>query len=73
MNLELQFKIRNNPRYIQYLHENSYWYKALNRNPYMFSEFEERVKEDYKLRASDRIAKALSTIEMIQNIFSSLK
>ena len=73
MNLDIQFKIRNNPKYRQYLHENSMWYKILNRNPSMFSFFEERVKEEYKLRASDKITKALSTIEMFQNIFSSLK
>lgn len=73
MNLDIQFKIKNNPNYRRYLRENSMWYKILNRNPAMFSVFEERVKDDYKLRASDRIAKALSTIEMIQNVFSSLK
>lgn len=73
MNLDVQFKIRSNPKYIHYLHENSQWYKILNRNPMMFKAFEEKVKEDYKLRASDRITKALSTIEMFQNIFSSLK
>ena len=73
MNLEIQFKIRNNPRYRQYLRENSMWYKILNRNPAMFTAFENKVKEDYKLRASDRITRALSTIEMIQNVFSSLK
>ncbi len=73
MNLDIQLKIMNNPRYRQYLHENSMWYKILNRNPLMFRAFEEKVKEDYRLRASDRITKALSTIEMVQNIFTSLK
>jgi hypothetical protein len=73
MILDIQFKLRSNPRYIQYLHENSEWYKILNRNPMMFKVFEEKVKEDYKLRTSDKITKALSTIEMFQNIFSSLK
>ncbi len=73
MVLDLQFRIKSNPKYIQYLHENSYWYKILNRNPSMFSEFEEHVKTNYKLRASDKITKILSTIEMFQNIVSSLK
>ena len=73
MNLETQFKIKSNPMYVQYLHENSEWYKILNRNPSMFKVFEENVKKDYKLRASDKIIKALDTIEMFQNIFSSLK
>ena len=58
---------------MKYLHEHSYWYKILNRNPSMFSSFEEKVKEDYKLRTSDKISKMLSTIEMFQNIISSLK
>lgn len=73
MSLEVQFKLRSNPKYIQYIRENSYWYKILNRNPMMFSKFEEKVKEDYKLRFSDKLSKALSTIEMFQNIVSSLK
>lgn len=73
MNLDIQFKIKSNPMYVQYLHENSKWYKILNRNPSMFNVFEDSVRRDYKLRTSDRIMKALDTIEMFQNIFSSLK
>ena len=73
MILELQFRIKNNPKYLQYIREHSYWYKILNRDPSMFNAFEEKVKEEYKLRASDRISKALSTIELVQNIVSSLK
>ena len=73
MTLDLQFKIKNNPLYLKYLRENSYWYKILNRNPSMFSEFENKVKEEYKLRTTDKISKAISTIEMVQNIVSSLK
>ncbi len=73
MILDIQFKLRNNPKYIQYIREHSYWYKILNRNPSMFSEFEEKVREEYKLRASDKISKALSTIELFQNVISSVK
>ena len=73
MNLDIQFKIENNPMYVQYLHENSEWYKVLNREPSMFKVFEENVRRDYKLRPSDKILKVLDTIEMFQNIFSSLK
>lgn len=73
MILDIQFKIKNNPNYQRYIREHSYWYKILNRNPKMFSKFEEQVKEEYKLRTSDKITKALSTIEMFQNIISSFK
>lgn len=73
MSLELQFKIKNNPNYIKYLRENSYWYKELNRNPNIFPLFEEKVKETYKLRPSDRFEKVINTIDMLQTVLSSLK
>ena len=39
MTLDLQFKIKNNPNYLRYIRENSYWYKLLNSNPALFKEF----------------------------------
>ncbi len=73
MSLEIQFKLKNNPPYLQYLRDNSYWYRILNRNPNLFSAFEEEVKEKYKLRPTDRISKALDMIELLQNVMSTLK
>ena len=73
MTLEVQFKIKNNPNYVRYLRENSYWYKILNRNPNAFSQFEEEVKEKLGLRPSDRIGRALDAISLIQGMVSSLK
>ena len=73
MNLELQFKIKNNPNYLRYLHEHSDWYKQLNRNPKVFPLFEEKVKEDYKLRPSDKFERIINTIDMFQTIISTLK
>ena len=73
MTLELQFKLKSNPLFIKYLHENSYWYKILNRDPNMFNTFVEEVKKAYKLRPTDRINEALNTFEMITTIFSTLK
>ena len=73
MKLETQYSIRGNPNYIRYLRENSNWYKILNRNPEMFKQFSEEVKENYKLRPTDRIYKALETIEVLQNVLGTLK
>lgn len=73
MILDLQFRLKSDPRYIQFLRENSNWYKILNRNPLMFTKFEDSVKEVYKLRASDKFLKALNTLEIVQNIVSSFK
>ena len=73
MTLEVQFKLKSNPLFIKYLHENSYWYKILNREPDMFNEFVNEVKKNYKLRPSDKINEALNTFEMITSIFGALK
>ena len=73
MTLDIQFKLKSNPLFIKYLHENSYWYKILNREPNMFNEFVNEVKKNYKLRTSDRINEALNAFEMISSIFSTLK
>jgi len=73
MNLDIQFKLKNNPLYIKYLRENSYWYKMLNRDPNAFKKFEEELKINYKLRPSDRISQALDYIEMFETIVSTLK
>ena len=73
MTLDIQFKIKNNNNYQRYIRENSYWYKILNRNHFMFKQFEEEVTEAYHLRANDRISRTLNAIELIQNVVSTLK
>ena len=73
MNLETQFKLKNNPLNIRYLRENSHWYKVLNREPNSFKSFEEEVKIGYKLRPTDRISKALEYIDIFETIISTLK
>ncbi|MDO4963644.1 MAG: hypothetical protein Q4E75_06105 [bacterium] len=72
MNLDLQFKLKSNPLYLRFLHENSYWYKYLNRSPSYFNDFIEDVKVKYKLRPSDKIDKAISTFDMISSIITTL-
>ena len=72
MTLDTQFKLKSNPLYIKYLHENSHWYKTLNRDPEMFNKFVEELKVNYKLRTSDKLDNVLSTFEMISSIVSAL-
>jgi len=73
MTLDLQFKLKSNPIYIQYLHENSYWYKILTRNPTSINNFIEEVKTKYQMRPADRINKALETFEMLSNVLSAFR
>ena len=72
MNLELQFKLKQNPLYIKYLRENSYWYKILIRNPKMFDKFIEKLKEDYKLRPQDKIERVFQTIDLVSNLITNM-
>jgi len=73
MTLDIQFKLKSNQMYLKYLHQKSYWYKILNRNPDKFNDFVEEVKEYYHLRPTDRIKKALDTMEMLGSILSTMK
>lgn len=73
MTLDIQFRIKNNPMYQNYIRENSYWYKTLTRHPETMKEFEEKAKERYSARPSDKIGRLLNTMEMITSIVSTLK
>ena len=73
MDLFLQKKLLNTPKMYQYLKENSYWIKFLNRDPALYKEFESKMKELYKERPTDKISEAIDGIVMISGILTSLK
>ena len=73
MRLDVQFKIKNNPYLTRYIHENSYWYKYLNRDSNSFIDFEEEMKEKYKLRKTDRFEDMLNNLDMITKFVNALK
>lgn len=64
MNVEIQYRLRSNPKDIKYLREKSYWYKLLNRNKTYFKNFEEEMKKEYKLTPEDRINKMANSIDI---------
>ena len=68
MTLDLQFKLKSNPLYLTYLHENSNWYKILNRNPSLISNMTDEMKDKYKLHTSDKIEEIGNKISMIESI-----
>ena len=72
MTREIQYKLLNNPNYVRYLSENSYWYKILNRTN-DFKSFENEVKNNYKLRTIDKIEKVTETLDFMGKIISMLK
>lgn len=73
MYINTQFKIKNNPKYIQFLHKNSYWYKKLNRSSKNFAEFENDVKDKMQLRITDKISEVAGAIDMLSTFLSKMK
>ena len=73
MNLDIQFKIKNNPNMQRYLRENSGWYKHLNRSPESINLFNEEMKERYKLRPSDKINNLVDKLDLLTSFFNVLK
>lgn len=73
MNLDVQFKVRNNANYIRYLRENSHWYKILNRHPERFDDFVNEMKEQYKLRPTDKISDMADKLELVKTFLGVLK
>ena len=72
MNLKTQFAIKKNPYLARYLHENSHWFKTLNRNPSMLLSLENEMKERYKLTTKDKIEDLGRKIDFIQNFMNLL-
>lgn len=73
MTVELQLKINSDPRLKSFIREYPYWYKYLNRNPLLYKDFVNDMKEKYKLTTSDRINKTLNSISMLQTFLEVLK
>ena len=73
MNLNLQYKIYQDPRQRQFLRENSYWYKYLNRNESYYKDFINDMKDKYKLKPTDRINKMIDSINMVNSFLDVLK
>lgn len=73
MQVETRLKIKSNPNLYRYLRENSYWYKYLNRSPLSLKEMEEEMKEQYRLRPTDRLENVSNTIKMIESFLEIMR
>lgn len=73
MILDLQYKIKNDNKCMQYLMENSYWIKSLNRNPASFNTFMNDMKEKYKLRTTDKINDMMDKVSLISSFLDIIK
>ena len=73
MNLNLQYRIYQDPKQHQFLRENSHWYKYLNRSEIYYKDFINDMKDKYKLKPTDKINKMVDSINMINSFLDVLK
>ena len=73
MELNLQMKLKQNPKFYGYLKENSYYFKYLNRNSDNYSKFESDMKKLYKVRTTDKIQDVIDNIDIFSSIIGALK
>ena len=73
MTKSVLISLKENEKLFSHFMENSYYIKDLNRNPNFFKTFESKMKEVYKERTSDKISKAIDTVDMISSIIDTIK
>ena len=73
MKLDIMLRISQDERQKTFLRENSYWYKYLNRDSNYYKQFIEDMKEQYKLKPTDKLNKIMSDIETVKTFLDVLK
>lgn len=71
MNKIILQKIKND-KLLEYLKQNSYYIKQLNRNPLSYETFKKEIKEKYNLRVTDKVENIINDIELVSTILETL-
>lgn len=73
MQLITQYALANDEKMHKFLHENSEWYKQLNRNSANYQVFVKAMKKQYKLNPTDKISSTLDNIDLISSVIQAVK
>lgn len=73
MQLITLYALKNDEMMRRFLHENSEWYKYLNRSPANYQDFTKAMKKKYKLNPTDKISKSLDNIDLISTVIQTIK
>lgn len=73
MNLETQFRLKNNNLLQRYIREHSYYYKILNRHPELIKNMENEMKKEYKLTMEDRINDFSDKLNLVNTFINMMK
>lgn len=57
---------------LDYLKQNSYFIKDLNRHPENYENFKKVIKEKYNLRLTDKVSNVINDIELVSSIIQTL-
>lgn len=70
MKYEILEKLHKDPKYLNYLRQNSYWYKEFNRNSDSYDKFVHDMKIKYKLRTIDKVDNFVDSVDLITKIIN---
>jgi predicted ribonuclease toxin of YeeF-YezG toxin-antitoxin module len=73
MTTEIALKIINDSKMHDFLINNSYWYKELNRSPDNFKEFMEAFKADKRNKRISKVNSTVDTLDTVNLILKTLK
>lgn len=73
MQLAIKVIIEQNPNLKQYLSENSYWYRYLNRDSNNLKIMSDEMKKKYKLTPTDKLEKINNNINVVAEMLKILK
>lgn len=57
---------------LDYLKQNSYYIKKLNRDPSYYEIFKKEIKEKYNLRLTDKVSSVINDIELVSSIINTI-
>ncbi len=68
MKKEVLDKLKQDKKFLNYLRENSDYYKLLNRDSNNYDLFIKKMKEKYKLRTIDKVDNIVDSVDLITKI-----
>ncbi len=69
----LQMSFRENPKMFEFLKQNSYYFKGLNRGVVDYKKFVSDMKVKYKERTSDKLESIMDNMELVSSVLNVLK
>ena len=71
MNIIVKEKLLEDEKYLNFLRDNSNWYKILNRDKNEYKNFIKEMKIKYKLRTIDKVDSIIDSVDLITKIISA--